>query len=90
MTKKPSTKFIIEAQTLKEPQEIDIYLNKELIAHYKLSENKKTYTTILSPNVPSGIHKIRLITSKGYIPSQIMKSLDNRTLYVNIFSIRLE
>lgn len=89
ITKKQATKLIIEAQTLKEPQEINIYDNDTFVASFHLTVNKKSYVTAL-PSTALSIHRLRLVLTKGYVPSKIMNSFDTRSLYANIFFVELK
>lgn len=84
------SKIIIEASTLKEPQNVDISIDDKFAGSFSPLTEFKIYNITLRNPLPPGVHKINFTFSNTYKPSEVYKSADNRNLSVNFKQIKLE
>lgn len=85
------SKLIIEASSLKEPQELTAYIDDIFIGKISVKTAWQNYSLPVDMGIVRGVHKIRFVFSQGYTPSSIIPgNLDNRILYVNFRKISLE
>jgi hypothetical protein len=86
-----TSKITFEALTLKNPQEIMVYLDGRLLGKEKIGTEWKKYSLPIGYILTPGVHKIKLIYYQGYRPMDVIPgNLDNRLLYVNFKNIALE
>lgn len=79
----------LEVLTLKQPQEMSVYLNDQFAGKFFLSTTWKDYSFDLKKQ-KSGVYKVTLIFSHLYQPSRLGISQDDRTLSASFKSIRIE
>ena len=85
------TNLSLEALSLKEPQEMTIYLDEKLLGHLSIGTEWKNYSLPINYQVHPGVHQIKFTYSYGYRPMDVIPgNLDSRTLYVNFKRIALE
>lgn len=87
---KAKTRIIIEALTLKEPQNVEVLIDGIVVGSFSPTTEFKTYSVMLSSPLSQGLHKLTFTYSNSYKPSVIFQSADNRELSVNFKQIRLE
>ena len=79
------------AISLKEPQELTVYIDDRLIGKIPIKTIWQSYSLPIDMGIVRGVHNIRFVYSQGYTPSSIIPgNLDSRTLYVNFRKISLE
>lgn len=87
---KAKTRIIIEALTLKEPQNVEVLIDGIVVGSFSPTTEFKTYSVMLSSPLSQGLHTLTFTYSNSYKPSEIFQSADNRELSVNFRQIRLE
>lgn len=87
--KTPATMISIETKALKEPQNMDLFVNDAHIASIQLSTDWKKYTFPITDG-HDGVYLIQFKFSKLYRPSDLKTSRDTRTLSAGFRRIILE
>lgn len=84
-------KLTIEVLSLKEPQEVTVYLNKQQLGKISIKKDWENYSLPIPYILNPGVNEIRFIYSNSYKPADIIPgNLDERNLYVNFRRIVLE
>lgn len=84
------SKFVVVANSLANPQKMEIYINEILIGKTKIGTELKSYIFNLPILLNPGVQKIEFKFSNLYKPVDLGLSLDNRELSVNFRRIALE
>lgn len=82
--------LIMEALTLGQPQELEVYIDDELIARQNISTKWEKYKFELPELLFEGPHTLNFNVSHLYKPSEILKNGDTRELGIDVKSITLE
>lgn len=69
-------------------QKVTIFVNREKIGHIFIKPKWNTYSTPLK-KTKQGVNTVNLLFEKGFSPSLIDRSTDNRTLYCRFSSFTL-
>lgn len=81
----------LEVLSLKEPQEVTVYLDEKLLGKLSIGTEWKNYSLPINSSLNHGIHKIKFSYSNGYRPMDVVQgNSDGRALYVNFKRIALE
>lgn len=84
------TKLSIDVRTIKEPQQMAVYVDDNLIDTISLVTDWKVYNLQLPTPLNHGIHIFRFMFEHGYSPVEVVEgSLDKRLLYVQFKKIGL-
>ncbi len=86
---KKASQLVIEALTLKAPQQLDVYIDEQLIGQQAISAEWQKYKFDLPEFLSEGSHKLSLNISHLYTPSEILKNGDTRKLGIDVKSIML-
>ncbi len=81
--------FTIEALTLKEPQQMKVYVNDKFIGAKALKSKWETYSFEISPK-QNEVVTIKLMFENTYSPAELGLSPDTRDLAAQIKSIKIE
>lgn len=90
LTKQSSQTLVVEATTLKEPQEMKVIIDGEEIGRQMMGVTKQSKVYKLNNPLEKGLHEIKLVFSHTYKPAEILGNLDQRELAARFFSIKLE
>lgn len=85
-----SSKLVIEAYSLAEPQKIQVYINGIFIGEEEIISNWSVYSFDIPIYLEVGVQKIDFKFSNLYKPVDLGLSLDMRDLSVNFRKIALE
>lgn len=84
-----ATRLQTKILTLKQPQQMSVYLNNQLLGKENLSTVWQTHSFNLKQPKP-GVYQVKFIFSDLYQPSKLNINQDDRTLSANFQSISIE
>lgn len=89
ITKENTSQLLFTTRSLAIPQQMSINIDNEKVASIDLTDNWKDYIVTLPKQLYQGVHLINLKFNHTYRPSDVLQTLDTRTLFANFKKIYL-
>lgn len=82
-------KLIIRAESLKEPQQLKIYFNNQLLGEQVIKLGWNDYQFLLNKRLQRGVYEIRLEHAEIYRLGEVLNNQDERMVTINYNKIKL-